>query len=144
MEQNVNQSEQQQGGDKVEKKFNKQLKQLSELLGSDKHLLPSGKVGSAELNVIVAELLKDQAEKNKKEIKEQLTTLLNGYANLKKEVSIKTKELEAKKQEKMKEFSKAADALFARVESMNQQQAEFSEGLNEATKEDDSKGEVQA
>jgi len=123
----------QQNPDKIKKSFEKTIKQLSEILGSEKALLPSNKVPKSELEGIVAELLKEEKEKNAKEITEQLRGLLKGYSDLKASIKAKEKELEKLGQEKMKEFNKAAQTLFDRVESMKQKEEEFKAGLSDAT-----------
>ena len=82
---------------------------------------------------MVLQCLKEEKEKNKKEISDQLKALLKGYADLKAEVKRKEDELKKLENEKMKEFTKAAQQLFARVESMNARAQEFREGLGEAT-----------
>lgn len=126
---------QEQSPDKVEKKFKQTIANLANILGlgDEKQLLPSNKVGQTEMDKIASELLKEEREKNSKEIKDQLSALLKGYADLNREISNKEKELEKIKNEKRKEFSKQADALFGRVIDMNKKQKEFKAGLAEAT-----------
>jgi methyl-accepting chemotaxis protein len=126
-------TQEQQSPDKVKRNFEKTIKQLSEILGSEKALTPSNKIPKDELGEIVEALFKEEKERNAKEISEQLRTLLKGYTDLKSSVKQKQKELEKLEQDKMKEFNKAAQSLFDRVESIKVKQEEFSAGLKEAT-----------
>lgn len=125
MEETVEQSP-----DKTKKRFETIVKQLADTLRGESNLLPTNKVNVTELDFIVEELQKEQKERNAKEIKEQLTSLLHNYSELKAAVKQKQKELEKLEQDKMKEFIKAAEQLFKRVEKTNQQAAEMREGLN--------------
>lgn len=126
--------EEQQNPDKVKIKFDTAVKQLAEVLGGENNLVSSNKVGKTELDLIVEGLLKEDREKNAKEVSEQLKNLLKSHAELKSSVKQKMKELEKLEQEKMKEFTKAAEQLFSRVESMKQKERDFKQGLSEATK----------
>lgn len=124
-----------QSPDKLKKAFDSKLKQLSDFLGGDKNLLPTTRVDQGEFVKIVAELLKEEREKNSAEIKQKLSALLKGYADLKREVSIKKKELEKLEADKMKEFNKAADDLFNRITVLKEKEVEMTEGLKSATEE---------
>lgn len=124
-----------QSPDKLKKTFESKLKQLSDFLGRDKHLLPTTRVDQDEFSKIVGELLKEEREKNSAEIKQKLSALLKGYADLKREVSNKRKELEKLEADKMKEFNKAAEDLFSRITVLKSKETDLTEGLKSATEE---------
>lgn len=110
---------------KVTKEFSSSVKKLVAILGSPSYLTPSGKVPLDELSSIVGDLLKDEKEKNRKEISDQLRVLLKGHADLKTEVTKKAKELQQLEQTKMGEFNKAAKQLFSRIEELDKKEQEY-------------------
>ena len=119
--------------DKVVKEFTNTIKKLVVILGSDKPLKLNKRVPFDELTGIVKELLKEEEERNKKEISEQLKALLKGHADLRSEIAKKKKELEQLEQTKMKEFNKAARQLFDRVEELDKKEKEYYTALSAAT-----------
>lgn len=123
----------QENPDKVAKEFTGTISKLVTILGSDKPLKPNKRVAFDELTGIVEELLKEEKEKNKKEISDQLKALLKGHSELRSEISKKKKELEQLEQSKMKEFNKAAKQLFDRVEELDKKEKEYIASMKAAT-----------
>lgn len=64
---------------------------------------------------------------------------MKGHAELRSEINKKKKELEQLEQAKMKEFNKAAKALFDKVDGINEKAREYYAGLAEATKSQETK-----
>lgn len=116
---------------KIQKKFQELTKKISEIVGGEKNMYPSKKVPMDLMQQIASDLLKDEREKNQKEIADQLKGLLQAYANLKTEVKKKAEELKKLEEEKMKEFIKGAEALLNRVDKVSKQEEAFTEGLKE-------------
>lgn len=117
--------------DKVAKEFSISVNKLTAILGSPSYLNPSSKIPQDELSTIVGDLLKDEKEKNRKEISDQLRALLKGYAELKAEIAKKEKELKQLEQTKMGEFNKAAKQLFSRIEEIDKIEQEYYGALKE-------------
>lgn len=122
-----------QSPDKIKKRFDFLVKQLSEIVGSEDALLPSKKISKPDLVGLAAELLKEKKEENKKEIMDGLRKLLDGYASMKNEIRTAEKNLKKLEEDKMKEFTKSAESLFNRVTEMKEKQAQYVAGLSEAT-----------
>lgn len=125
--------EEQQEGGKVEKEFTNSVKKLVAILGSSDPLKPTSKIPFDDLGEIVADLLKEEKEKNRKEVSEQLKALLKGHADLKNEVAKKKKELEQIEQNKMAEFNKTAKQLFNRIDEIDKKEKEYYTALTEAS-----------
>lgn len=110
-------SQNQNQGNKEEKKFNENLRKLESILQGNALFKPT-KIGQDSIASIVAEVTKEEQEKAQIEFKEGLKNILQK----KRQLDIHFKELEQeltkKKDEKYKEFNQAINNLLAKVDNV--------------------------
>lgn len=112
---------------KVEKAFDGVMGKLTAIV--------SGKIGSqakleaGSLGGVVEALFKEEREENEKAVKEGLKALLKGHVLLNKTIAEEEVKFEKLKIEKKKEFNKAANALFSKIDGLGALEAEYTKSL---------------
>lgn len=118
---------------KVKKQFESTMRTLVAIVGGEKNLAPTKKIGTDTLAQVVEGLLKEEREEKEKQVKEQLKNLLSAHVQLQKEVKQKKEELAKLEEKKMKEFNESARQLFGQIDALGQREKEFYDSLNTAT-----------
>lgn len=127
----MQENEQQENNDKIEKQFAATMRKLAAICGGDNQLKPVRKVPNNEMADLVEELFKEEREELIAGTKTKLKDLLKQYHEMTKAFIAKEKELEKLKQEKKKEFTKAANDLFNKVENVGDIERSYYQGLRE-------------
>lgn len=121
------------GGDsqKVFNQYQKNVKILSALLGSDEPLKGKRKVKKDDMKEIIQELFGDEVAATKAEVKEEIANLIKTYIAFVKAVKEKEQELEKLKVQKMKEFNASSDQLVRKIEGVGSLVLEYEAALNQ-------------
>jgi len=121
------------GGDsqKVFNQYQKNVKILSALLGSDEPLKGKRKVKKDDMKEIIQELFGDEVAATKAEVKEEMANLIKTYIAFVKAVKEKEQELEKLKIQKMKEFNASSDQLVRKIEGVGSLVLEYEAALNQ-------------
>lgn len=122
-----------QDNNKITKNFESTMQKLVAIVGGDKNLFPTKKVGKDIVKNIVDGMLTEKKETLEKEVKADLTKLLESHITLKKSIDDKKKELAKLEQDKMKEFNEAATKVFAKIENIDQLSKDYYSSLKSAT-----------
>lgn len=125
--------EQNQNPDKTLKNYEAAMSKLTAVLGGKENILPTKKVSKDVVTNLVGTLLKERKEKLAESIKTSLAELLEKHVALTKAIKEKEKELEKLKQDKMKEFTEAANKVFQQVEGIDQIEKDYIEAIKLAS-----------
>lgn len=125
--------EQGQNSDKTLKNYEAAMSKLTAILGGKENILPAKRVSKDAVTDLVSTLLKERKEKLVESIKTSLTELLEKHVALTKAIKEKEKELEKLKQDKMKEFTEAANKVFQQVEGIDQIEKDYIEAIKLAS-----------
>lgn len=129
-DENQEPQEGQQTNGKEAKKFESNLVKLNAIMKGDTN--PLRKVAKDALGGIVEELTKERKEAFAKEIKSDLTNILDNKVKLEREFKQKEQELNKLKEAKYKEFNKALNNLFQKVEDLGDIEKAYTESLKSA------------
>lgn len=123
--------EQQQGGEnKIAKKFDAAMNNLTAMLKGNTSLFKKPKVKSSDLGAIIEELLKDRTEAAMKNFKVEAITLIDEKIAFDKFVLQKQKEFEDVVLKKKEELTKKANGVFSMLEDVNKMAADYRATLN--------------
>jgi uncharacterized small protein (DUF1192 family) len=125
-------TEQEQNG-KVEKKFTSALNKLVAVVGGKQNLKIPNKTPKDQLGNVIDELFKEERENILKDTKEGLRNILKQYAEMDKAFKLKQQEIDKLQKQKKEEFTKAAEALFNKIEDVGDVEKLYYDGLKEAT-----------
>lgn len=111
----------QNGGDnnKVLKSFDQTIQKLTAIVQGPNNLKPIRKVSKSATTDLVQELFKEEHEAIAKQVKEELKSLLKGYATLNNELANERKKLDAIEIAKKKQFNADAVKLFSKLEGID-------------------------
>jgi len=119
-----NQQQNNEGGAKVVKQFEENIKLLTQLLGaqtlSGKSKVPAGEMGS-----LVEDLFKEETENKRTQLKEKLKNLIKTKVEFDQFVASEKKKLEKGTQDKMSEFNKAAQNIYNDIEGWQQLRIQY-------------------
>lgn len=135
--QNTNNNNQQENSDKVTKNFEKTMEKLVAVVGGKENIYAPRKVQKDVLDTLVEGLLKERKEALEKEVKADLLALLDKKVAYDKEIKAKEEEFKKVKEQKMKEFTEAANKVFGKVDNIENLAKDYYASLG-ATKADDS------
>ena len=124
-----NQQSQQEGENKVVKNYESTMNKLVAIVGGKDKLTPSKRVKKDVLQAVVVDLLKEDKEASELAIKTELKELLGKHVTLTKEIIAKKKEFEQLEQNKMKEFTEAANKLFGKIDNLGQMEKDYYDAL---------------
>jgi hypothetical protein len=120
---------------KVLKAYQRNVKQITALLGGDKPLFGNDKIPQDEVGGLVAEMMKDRKKKTGEEVKAELGALLDAHVAMKREIRKKEQELKQLEEKKMKEFNDQAKKVLGKVDGLNQIEKEYYQALGGAIQE---------
>jgi hypothetical protein len=125
--------QQQQSNDnsKVIKQYEATLKKLVAVIGGAP-LAPASKIPVGVLGEVIDELFKEDRETLGKELKEGVRNLLKQKVEMDKAFKQKEDELAKLKIEKYKEFNKASNHVFSKIENLGTIEAQYYAALNQA------------
>lgn len=92
------------------------------------------------MDLIVSELFAEEKKKNYEDAKVALKDVLSKYATFCQEVQAKEQEFEKIKNQKMEEFTKAANAALNKLAGVDQREKLYLEGLTKAVGKKDDAG----
>jgi hypothetical protein len=108
--------------------YGKTLSKLRAIVGKENVDLPN-KVKNDDVKELVGDLFAEENFHNREEFKKQLRCLLKKHVQMKDEVEAKRQELLKIAAEKEKEFSKACESLFQKIEDIDATTERYSESL---------------
>lgn len=112
------QKQQQEEGNKVEKKFEANMKKIMAVFNGDNSIFKQ-KVSNSSVANIAAELLKENTEEAEKSFKEEIKKIISSKVAFDKFVAEKKREMNQAIKTRMEEFNKMVDATFQRLEDAN-------------------------
>lgn len=118
---------------KIAKNYKSTMNKLVAIVGGEKNLFPTKKVSKDIVANIVSGLVKERKENLEKEVKQELTTLLDKNIELKKNIAAEEKKFNDLKEQKTKEFNEAAAKVFAKIDSIDTLEKEYYDSINTAT-----------
>lgn len=124
----------QENASKTEKKFSVAIEKLTAILQGGEALKPVKRLPNDNLFGLVEELFKEEKEALYVDVKNKLKELLKQYHELNKSIRQKEDELAKLANQKKEEFAKAAQALFDRIQNVDEVKDSYYAGLKEATK----------
>lgn len=130
--QNTNNNNQQENSDKITKNFEKTMEKLVAIVGGKDQIYAPKKVQKDVLDTLVEEMLKDRKESLAKEVKADLLALLDKKVVFDKEIKAKEEEFKKLKEQKMKEFTEAANKVFGKVDNIENLAKEYYASLTAA------------
>lgn len=117
---------------KIEKAYNAHIKTLVAVLGGKEQLFKKKKLPKDSLSSVVDELMKEEKVKTEAETKEKLKKLLDQHIQMIKDFAKAEAEMVKLKDEKMKEFNKAAQDLFGGIDKIQEKEKEYYKSLGDA------------
>lgn len=123
LEQNID------NNNKEAKNFDVILKRLTAVLGGKEKLRPQKRVSPDAVSGIVNQLFKEEHEALVLNVKEELKVILKKYVELEKCLADKRKEVDKLEKEKKAEFSKAANALFEKIDNISEIEKNYQAAL---------------
>jgi len=127
-----NQETTQEKNSKIEKKFASALNKLTAVVQGEKNLKLPKKVPGDDLGKLVADLFKEENEALVKTVREELRDLLKKYAEMNAAFKAKKEEFEKLEKQKKEEFTKAAEALFNKIDTVGKVEQTYYNGLKDA------------
>jgi hypothetical protein len=129
----------QEKNNKIEKKFAVALTKLTAVVQGEKNLKIPKKIPGDALGSLVADLFKEENETLVKNVREELRDLLKKYAEMNAAFKAKQEELDKLQKQKKEEFTKAAEALFGKIDNVGKVEQSYYQGLKDALTPDASK-----
>ena len=145
MAEDQNQSEQGKEAKKVLANFNETVKKITVLVKGEGNLKLPSKVKQDSLDSLISDLFKEENEAIVKSVKEDLKSLLKGYATLNTTLAEERRKLDSLEVAKKKEFNNTASKLFNRIEGIDKMNEEYRVALDatkDAIEESDSSSDV--
>ena len=132
MSQNANNEAQENSG-KIEKRYQANMAKLAAVFNNAerKVLGKKSKVANADINTVIDELLKERKAEVTAKFKVQCGELLDKKIAFDKEIAEEESKLKKIKEQKMEEFSKAIEATFGLVESIDKLAGEYAKALGQ-------------
>lgn len=115
----------------VEKKFAVVMQKLTAVVRGPDKLKPVRRIPNDEVANLVDELFAEERATILTEVKEKLKALLKAFHEMEKSVKAKRDELEKLQLSKKDEFTKAANALFDKIENVGDIEKSYHQGLQE-------------
>lgn len=129
-------TQQQQGenndSSKVLNAYNSNLKKLVALVGGESKIKTKIRVPKDEVGDLISELFKEETTAAKDKLKADVKTLIKSKVAFDKALTEEEQKLKKLKEEKMKEFNKAAQDVFAQIEGLGELEKSYYDTLNEA------------
>lgn len=113
------------------KKYADTIKKLQAILGTEKLELPT-RVNSNQVEKLVSELFKEEAEANFDKFKADLKEMLKKHVEMTRDIKKKKQELETLEKTKQKEFVAACKGLFDNIEGLDELTASYASSLESA------------
>lgn len=123
----------QEGGDKTKKRFDSVMSKAIAVLGGEE-VFKQTKAGRGDMEMVVDELLKDQKESLRKEVKEGFKGLIDKKRAFDKEMKAKKAEFVKAEQDGMKAFAEAGEAIFQKIENIDALEKEYLATMNQIGK----------
>lgn len=117
---------------KVLANFNETVKKITVLVKGEANLKLPSKVKKDSLDSLISDLFKEENEAIVKSVKEDLKSLLKGYATLNSTLAEERKKLDSLEVAKKKEFNNTAFKLFNRIEGIDKMNEEYRVALDAA------------
>lgn len=117
---------------KVKEGFNNVMTKLVAIVGGEESLSPVKKVKQSEARHLIEDLFKEERVAKELEVKEGLKNLLKSHVLLRKTLSEERAKLDKLEIQKKKEFNKAANELFNKIEGIDILVSEYTTSFNEA------------
>ncbi len=140
MSQNNNEAAQnaQENSGKIEKRFNANMAKLAAVFNNSerKVLGKKNKVANNDISAVIDELLKERKAEVTTKFKQQCGELLDKKIAFDKEIQEEKAKLKKIEEQKMEEFSKAIEATFGMVESIDKLAGEYANALKSASGEE--------
>lgn len=123
-------TEQQQDGSKVSKKFEDNKAILIGILQGDiKTLMGGTQLENPEIQAAIEELLKEKKEALAKEVKDSVSKLLTEYLEFERFQKEKEQEFKKAISERMKKFNSDCDAIFNKIKGFKSLSSDYYRGL---------------
>lgn len=129
---NTEQQQQQQDSGKIQKKFDHAVHQLAAMLGGKEKLMASKRIPQDAVSLIIGELFEEERTEKMTAAKQEFKDILKKYREFTVSVAEKEKELKKLKDQKMEDFTKAAQSLLGRIDGLAQIEKSYVEGLKTA------------
>ncbi len=125
----------QENSGKIEKRFNQNMAKLAAVFNNSttKVLGKKAKVANNDISAVIEELLKERKAEVTAKFKTQCGELLDKKIAFDKEMTEEKAKLRKIEEQKMEEFSKAIEATFGLVESIDKLAGEYAKALGQAT-----------
>lgn len=134
----MSQETQQQQGEnndssKVINAYNANLKKLTAIVGGEKNIKSKIKVPKDEVGDLISELFKEETTAAKEKLKADVKNLIKAKVTFDRAIQEEEQKLKKLKEEKMKEFNKASQDVFAQIEGLGELEKSYYDSLTEAS-----------